>query len=303
MGHRDGTPRRFPAAAAGRGGGRRPAPAAISTGWETARGRRGPTRRGSSAPAFLRFLMLGGEEGCRPHEKGVRISGAWITGVLDLEACRVFRDIGLNDCHFEATPILRAAIINRLFLDGSSLPGLQAERLEARGGVYLRGAQVAGEVSLAQSRLGGNLECDGATIASPAACARCRRPGGAQCSAAGRDIRGGINLSGRAARGRSRLRRGRRHRAPESVAIDADEIESGGSVLLRSARDRGRGPADRLREIGGDLDCHRRGARQSRRRSRSTSSRAIDRRAPSSCAGSPGRRRAGHDRRLDRHHP
>ena len=35
--------------------------------------------------SFLRFLMLGGEEGYRPHEKGIRISGAWIQGVLDLE--------------------------------------------------------------------------------------------------------------------------------------------------------------------------------------------------------------------------
>jgi hypothetical protein len=98
---------------------------------------------------FLRFLSLGGEEGCRPHEKGIRISGAWITDVLDLEACRIVRDIGLNDCHFEAPPVLRAAIINRLFLDGSLLPGLEAERLEARGGVYLRGAEVNGEVNLA----------------------------------------------------------------------------------------------------------------------------------------------------------
>ncbi len=114
--------------------------------------------------AFLRFLMLGGEPGCRPHEKGIRITGAWIVDTLDLEACHVFRDIGLIDCHFEATPILRAAIINRLFLDGSSLPGLEAERLEARGGVYLRGAQVTGEINVSQSHLGGNLECDGATI-------------------------------------------------------------------------------------------------------------------------------------------
>ena len=97
---------------------------------------------------FLRFLLLGGDEGCRPHEKGVRSSGAWITGVLDLEACRLFRDIGLKDCRFDAAPVLRSAIIDRLFLDGSSLPGLHAERLEARGGLYLRGAEIAGEVRL-----------------------------------------------------------------------------------------------------------------------------------------------------------
>ena len=39
---------------------------------------------------------------------------------------------------------LRYAVIDNLFLDGSSLPGLQAERLEARGGVSLKGADVSG---------------------------------------------------------------------------------------------------------------------------------------------------------------
>jgi hypothetical protein len=51
---------------------------------------------------FLRFLLLGGDEACRPHEKGIRLSGAWISGILDLEACRILRDIGLNNCRFDA---------------------------------------------------------------------------------------------------------------------------------------------------------------------------------------------------------
>lgn len=185
--------------------------------------------------SFLRFLMLGGEEGCRPHEKGIRITGAWITETLDLEACHVFRDIGLIDCHFEATPILRAAIINRLFLDGSRLPGLEAERLEARGGVYLRGAQVQGEVNIAQSRLGGNLECDGATI---------RTPSGHAIDAAaielrnlllrGATVRGGITVSG--ARISADLDcAGALIESEEGAALDATEVEIGGSVILRKA--------------------------------------------------------------------
>jgi hypothetical protein len=35
---------------------------------------------------FMRFLLLGGEEGFRPHEKGVRVSGGWVTGALDRHA-------------------------------------------------------------------------------------------------------------------------------------------------------------------------------------------------------------------------
>jgi hypothetical protein len=203
---------------------------------------------------FLRFLLLGGEEGCRPHEKGIRISGAWITDVLDLEACRIVRDIGLNDCHFEAPPVLRAAIINRLFLDGSLLPGLQAERLEARGGVYLRGAEVNGEVNLAQSRLGGNLECDGATI---------NAPGGYALLAPSLEVRsvlvrgarlqGGINVSG-AELAADLDCAGTVFARTEGVTFEASAIDARGSVLLRSARIEGE---TRLTasHVGADMDC------------------------------------------------
>jgi len=117
--------------------------------------------------AFLRFLILGGDERYRPHEKGVRVSGGWISGVLDLEGARIPRDIGLKDCRFDGVPVLRYAVIDNLFLDGSSLPGLQADRLEARGSVTLKSASVAGSVHLSGSRIGGNLSLDGASIAYP----------------------------------------------------------------------------------------------------------------------------------------
>ena len=147
--------------------------------------------------SFLRFLLLGGEEGHRPHEKGIRVSGAWIKGVLDLEACRVFRDIWLKDCRFDAAPVFRSSVIDRLFLDGSFLPGLQAERLEARGGLYLRGASVNGEVRLSDSRLGGNLVCDGAAVQSLggfALNAESIEVRNVFCRAA--DFRGGVNMRG-----------------------------------------------------------------------------------------------------------
>lgn len=117
--------------------------------------------------AFLRFLILGGDEMHRPHEKGVRVSGAWISGVLDLEGARIPRDIGLKDCRFDSVPVLRYAVLDNLFLDGSSLPGLQGDRLEARGGVSIKSAEIRGEVRLSGSRLGGNLSLDGASLLSP----------------------------------------------------------------------------------------------------------------------------------------
>ena len=108
---------------------------------------------------LLRFLILGGDDDSRPHEKGLRIAGACIEGVLDLEGCRIPRDIGLKDCLFNRAPTLRSAVIDNLFLDGSALPGLQADRLEARGGLYHRGAAVSGEIELRGARLGGHFDC------------------------------------------------------------------------------------------------------------------------------------------------
>ena len=203
---------------------------------------------------FLRFLILGGEAGCRPHEKGVLVRGAWISEVLDLEACRVFRDIGLNDCRFEATPILRAAIINRLFLDGSRLPGLQAERLEARGGVYLRGAEVEGGIDLDQARLGGNLECDGATIRDRGGYALLGRSLEVRnVLLRGATIRGGINLAG-AVLAADLDAAGATIPAFARTALDATEIACNGSIILRNAHVTGEvrltGSA-----IAGDLDC------------------------------------------------
>ena len=204
--------------------------------------------------ALLRFLLLGGEEGYRLHEKGLRLSGAYIKGVLDLEACRVPRDIGLKDCRFDATPVLSSAVIDRLFLDGSYLPGLAAERLETRGGLYLRGAHVGGGIRLADARLGGNLSCDGATIhVTDGIALDARRLEVRNVYLRGADIRGGVNLSG------ARLEAdldcaGAVVSRPDKVAVAADAIDAGGSVILRAARVDGevRLPGSR---IGGDLDC------------------------------------------------
>lgn len=117
--------------------------------------------------AFLRELVLDRMEGleksdARVHEKGVRIMGARITGVLDLEGCRIPRDLALIDCHFDVAPVLRSAVIDNLILNGSRLPGLGADRLEAQSSVFLRGADVEGTVRLLSATLSGDLDFSGA---------------------------------------------------------------------------------------------------------------------------------------------
>ena len=179
---------------------------------------------------FLRFLILGKDE-FRLHEKGLRLTGAWVSGILDLEGCRVPRDIGLKDCHFDASPVLRSAIIDNLFLDGSSLPGLQADRLEARGCLSLRGAIVTGEIRLSGARTGDSIEADGATLALP---------DGIVLEAAGLEARGGVQLRGANVRGGINLSGGRlvgdvnavgaRIERPGEVVLNLDGMVAGGDL-------------------------------------------------------------------------
>ncbi|MCK4711500.1 MAG: hypothetical protein KAT26_01335, partial [Marinosulfonomonas sp.] len=83
---------------------------------------------------------------------------------LDLEGCRIPRDIGLIYCRFQKAPVLRSAQIDNLFLNGSALPGLSADRLEAKGNVSLDGVVTTGRVRLLGAKLGGDLDCDGAQL-------------------------------------------------------------------------------------------------------------------------------------------
>ena len=133
------------------------------------------------------------------HEKGLRLGGAWITGVLDLEGCRVPRDIGLLDCRFEATPVLRSAVIDTLSFDGSDLPGFAADRLEARGDLLFRSATVRGPISPARQRGSAAIWSSTARRWTIPATARCPPSGvrsGAACCCAGRRCAAGMALPG-----------------------------------------------------------------------------------------------------------
>jgi hypothetical protein len=203
---------------------------------------------------LLRFLILGNSE-YHLHEKGLRLSGAWVSGILDLEGCRIPRDIGLKDCHFEASPILRSAVIDNLFLDGSAMPGLQADRLEARGGLSFRGATITGEIRLSGARIGGNIEIDGASIVSPAGIVL--DAGGLEVRGAillrGADVRGGINFSG-VRLGGDLNAVGAQIERPGEVALNGDAIVAGGDLALRGATIVGEARLLGAR-FGGDIDC------------------------------------------------
>ncbi len=204
--------------------------------------------------ALIRALLLGGPEVPAMHEKGLRLSGAWISGPLDLEGCRVPLDIGLQDCRFEAAPVLRSAVIDTLSFDGSYLPGLAADRLEARGDILLRAATVDGPITLRGARIGGDLVMDGATLS---------HEGDRALSADRISIRGSALLRGAAVRGGLALSGGRiggdldlvgsTVERADAPAVEADSAEVNGDVAFRQSQIRGTVSLVTAR-IGGDVD-------------------------------------------------
>jgi hypothetical protein len=203
---------------------------------------------------LIRTLLLGGPDAPVMHEKGLRLSGAWITGPLDLEGCRVPRDIGLLDCRFDATPVLRSAVIDTLSFDGSCLPGLAANRLEARGDILLRAATVTGPITLRGARIGGDLVMDGATLSHEGDRALSADRISIRGSALmrGAAVRGGLGFSGAKIGGDLDLVGSSIERA-DAPAIEADSVDVTGDVALRQAQIRGLVSVVTSR-IGGDVD-------------------------------------------------
>ncbi|MDO5613271.1 MAG: hypothetical protein Q4G14_08525 [Paracoccus sp. (in: a-proteobacteria)] len=124
--------------------------------------------------SLIRALVLKQITDVLLPEKGLRVRGAFILGDgpedaetmgLDLEGATLAHDLGLAHCCIPDPLILRSATVVNLNLTGSHLLGtLSADRLEAKGSVFLRRITSEGEIRLLGAKLGGDLDCDGATL-------------------------------------------------------------------------------------------------------------------------------------------
>ncbi len=196
---------------------------------------------GRSIPRSPRSLSALSDPGRRRSPPAPRKGRAGVgrldLRLLDLEVRASHpRDIGLTDCRFAAVPVLRYALIDNLFLDGSALPGLDADRLEARGGVSLKGAVVTGELRLSGCRLDGNLSLDGASVTCP---------GRAALTADGIALRS-VELRGARIDGETRMTAARvdgdleltgaRLSHPDGEALHLNRTVVRGGLFLRAAR-------------------------------------------------------------------
>ncbi|MFF0206097.1 membrane-associated oxidoreductase [Streptomyces sp. NPDC005017] len=187
--------------------------------------------------AVLRTLLLKD-----PQEDGeipaLRVLGARITGVLDLEYAATERPVRLSHCHFEQEPVFYGARLRQLNLRGSVLPGLDAANVQVEGVLRLSDCRFGGPVRLGGTQIAGALFLDGTTIDAPgpeqAALQLNHVAIGDGLSGPGLDVHGQIRLTGAAVNGTVTLNQAR-IRGSDDVAVDGETLTVEGDVLLRHA--------------------------------------------------------------------
>lgn len=209
---------------------------------------------------FLRFLLLGGDYQAPVHERGVRLQGAYIVDRLDLGGCEIPSNITLKNCLFLALLNAQDAQVKGLLtLEGSGLShGLNADRLQCAGGVFLRyGFQAKGGTRLLGAEIGGGLDCIGGQFDGN---------GEDALSADGIVVKGSVFFkNGFHATGEVRLLGAEiggslscgdgQFDGKEGSAILADRVTVGGSVFLNVGFQALGGVRLLGAQIGNNLDC------------------------------------------------
>jgi hypothetical protein len=110
--------------------------------------------------SVLRYLLLGGCKTCKTDDIGVWMSGANITGVLDLNFCTVKGAMRLEHCRFDHRLDTQQTTFAMINLSDSHLNGWFGQRLSSVGSIYLRRITATATIDLMSATIGGQLACE-----------------------------------------------------------------------------------------------------------------------------------------------
>jgi len=180
-------------------------------------------------------LLLGAQQAEPGHVAALRLTGARIVGVVDLDYAEVRYHLRLKDCSIPERVYLYGARTRQVSLVGSHLPGgLEMSLAVVDGNLRLIGCRIEGGLSLAGTRVAGAVLLNRARLANPGAPAlngpRLHVDGDLSCTE-GFEARGEVNLRG------ARI-------AGDASFAEATLSVSGGVALRASAC-----------EVGGGLLC------------------------------------------------
>jgi hypothetical protein len=103
----------------------------------------------------------------------VFLSGARITGQLDLRGLNFAPPLLLQQCAFEKPLVLADSMSQSIRLYGCRLPGMEGSWLKCAGDLHLRDCQVDGKVDLTGAYIGGQLVLSGSTLSNSEGIAVC----------------------------------------------------------------------------------------------------------------------------------
>ncbi|MFG2520821.1 oxidoreductase [Streptomyces sp. NPDC048527] len=175
----------------------------------------------------IEALLLGaGAEPAPGDRPALRLTGARITGSLDLRFAEIAMPVALADCRFDEVPQLQGARFRELALPGSSLPGLAADMAQIGGRLVLAGCHLTGPLTLNRAEIHGDLDLRHAVITAPGAEAisavHSAISGDALC--AGLAVQGGFRVSGASIDGEFDLQ-GASLNNPGGNALDAYHVQ------------------------------------------------------------------------------
>ncbi|MDW4909945.1 membrane-associated oxidoreductase [Streptomyces sp. ADMS] len=208
--------------------------------------------------SVLRALLLS-----TPQADGeiprLRLSGARITGQLNLMYAVVDHPLHLRYCHFDESPDLYGSRLRQLNLRGSVLPALNLPSTRIDGPLRMTDCRVRGPVRLAGSQIAGALFMDGAELitsdASVAVLQLNQSVLGDGFAAPGLRARGEVRLDGATVGGSVNLE-GADLSNPGGRALSAQSLEVRADVRARRLRAEG-GIDLRGARITGRLDLNR----------------------------------------------
>lgn len=111
---------------------------------------------------LIRFLVLGGDGNNGIGDRGVDITGCYITGNLDLHWCDTRFRIKLTNSVIENVPRLIRLKISEIALHGCDCPGIDLDGASIHGSLFFdEGFRSSGEIRLVNASIGGDLYLDG----------------------------------------------------------------------------------------------------------------------------------------------
>ncbi|MGQ4425514.1 oxidoreductase, partial [Streptomyces violaceoruber] len=171
-------------------------------------------------------LLLGANPDHDPGDRpALRLTGARLTGCLDIGFTEVAVPVRLTDCRFDEAPLLQGARTRELALTGCVLPGLLADTAQIDGWLVVSHCTLTGPLVLTRTQVNGDLDLRGTVVRHPAgeAIPAVHAHVGGDALCADLAVEGTFRLSGASIEGEFDLE-GATLRAPGGHALDAYHI-------------------------------------------------------------------------------